>query len=106
MRKKLTHGFTREVTRGIPLCITQEELKSKKATIDTRGTSKEAFTEGYPKCTNLIEARIYDTNHVHYISMVSEELNWFVREKYCFNVYTGKFLKIEIPTHELHQQIQ
>ena len=79
MRKKLTHGVTRKGTRGIPPCVTQEELKSKKAYIETRGTSKEAVTEGYTKCTNLIEASIYDTTPIHYISMVSEDLKWILK---------------------------
>ena len=46
--------------------------------------------EGYPKRTNIIEDIIYDTKHVHYISMVSEELKWVVKQKECFNVETGK----------------
>ena len=42
--------------------------------------------EGDPKRTNIIEASMYDTMPVHYISMVSEELTWVVKEKQCFNV--------------------
>ena len=64
---------------GIPSRVTQEELKSKKAHIDTRGTSKEAVTEGDPKPNNLIEAIMYDTTPLHCISMVSEELKWVVK---------------------------
>ena len=91
--------------RGTPTSVTQEELKSKKAHIDNRGTSKEEVTEGDTKCTNLIEASMYDTTHVHYISMVSEELKWVVNEKECFNVETGP-VKKEITMHELHQKIK
>ena len=76
--------------RGIPSRVTQAELKSKKAHIDTRGASKEAVTEGDPKCINLIEASMYYTTPVHYIIMVSEYLKWVVKEKECFNVETGK----------------
>ena len=49
--------------------------------------------EGYPKRTNIIEDSIYDTTHVHYISMVSEYLKWVIKEKECFNLYTGEVLK-------------
>ena len=76
--------------RGIPPRITQEELKSKKAHIETRGTSKEAVTELDPKFANLIEASMYNTTPVHYISMVSEEFMWVVNQKDCFNFETGK----------------
>ena len=76
--------------RGIPPCVTQEELKSNKAHIDTRRTEKEAVPEGDPKCTNLIEDIMYDTTPVHYISIISEELKWFVKEKECFNSDIGK----------------
>ena len=58
--------------RGIPSRVTQEELKSKKAHIEIRGISKEAVTEGDPKRTNLVEASMYDTTPVHYISVFSE----------------------------------
>ena len=61
--------------------VTQEVLKSKKSQIDTRGTLKEAVMERGPKYTNFIEAGIYDTTPVQYISMVSEELKWVVKEK-------------------------
>ena len=74
--------------RGIPPCVTQEDLKSKKAHIETRGTEKEAVLEGNQKCTNLIEAIMYYTKPVHYISMVSEEMKWVVKYKECFNVDT------------------
>ena len=67
--------------RGIPPRVTQEELKSKKEQIDTKVISKEAVMEGGTKCTNRIEASIYDTTHIHYSSMVSEEFNWVVRDK-------------------------
>ena len=35
--------------RGIPSCIKQEDLKSKKAQIETRGAEKEAGMKGSPK---------------------------------------------------------
>ena len=57
--------------RGIPPRTTQDELNSKKAQIETRGTSKEAVMEGDPKHTNLIEACMHYTMPVHYIHMVS-----------------------------------
>ena len=59
---------------GIPPRVTQEELKSKKAHIEKKGTSKEAAMEGDPKRTNLIEDSIYYTTPAHYISMISENL--------------------------------
>ena len=74
--------------RGIHPRVTQQELNSKKAHIETRRTSKEAVMEGGPKRTNLIEASMYDTTPVHYISTVSEELNFVLKEKECFNIET------------------
>ena len=76
--------------RGIPESVTKQEFNSKKAPIDTRRTSKETVTEGYPKRTNIIKDSIYNTTPVHYISVVSEELKWVVKDKECFNAETGK----------------
>ena len=80
--------------RCILIHVTQQELDSKKAHIDNMGTSKEAVMEGYPKCTNLIDASMYDTMPVHCISMVSEEFKWVIKEKQCFNVEMGKVEKL------------
>ena len=79
----MTRGVTRKVMRDIPSCVTQEVLRSKKAYIETRGTAKEEVMEGDPKCTRLVEASIYYNKLVYYTSMVSEELNWVVKEKEC-----------------------
>ena len=67
--------------RGILTRVTKDELKSKKAQIETRVTSKEAVMEGYPKHTNLIEAIMYDTTTIQCIIMFSEELKWVVKDK-------------------------
>ena len=68
--------------RCIPPSITQDEFTSNKEHIETREKSKEEVLEGDPKCTNIIEASMYDIKPVQYISMVSGELKWFVKEKY------------------------
>ena len=46
--------------------------------------------EGDPKCTNLIEDSLYNTKHFHCIIIVSEDSNWAVKDKECFNVDKGK----------------
>ena len=68
----MTHGVTMKVMIGIPPCVTQDELNSKKPHIETRGTVKSEVPGGDPKCPNIIEASVYDTKPVHYTSMVSE----------------------------------
>ena len=65
-------------------------IEVKKPHSDIRGTEKEPVLEGDQKCINLIEASTYYTKPVHYISMVSEDLKWDVKEKDCFNVDMGK----------------
>ena len=64
------------------------ELKSNKAHIETRGTAKKEFMKRDTKITKLIEASVYRTKPIHYISMVSGELKWVVKEKECFNIDT------------------
>ena len=39
-----------------------------------------------PKVTKIIEASVYDTKNINYISMVSEYLEWSVKEKECLDV--------------------
>ena len=68
--KVLTNGVTRKVMRGILPCIKQEELKSKKSNIETRGTEKAEAMKGYTKITKIIGAILYGNKPVHYISMI------------------------------------
>ena len=82
MGKLLTCGVMKNVMRGIPSCIKQESLNPMKAQVDTRGKSKTLVLKGDPKLNNVIEDSVYDTNPFHYISMVSQEFNWVVKEKY------------------------
>ena len=61
----------KEGNKSHPAMHYRNEYNSKKAHIDTRRTSKEAFLEGNPKLPTF-EAIMYDNNPLHYISIVSE----------------------------------
>ena len=52
--------------------------------------AKEEVMEGYPKCPNLIAASVYNTKTFHYISTVSEQFEWVMKQKEFVNVKTGK----------------
>ena len=52
--------YEKRKERHPAICYTRG-IEVKKAQIDTRGTEKEVVLEGDPKCTNLIEASMYDT---------------------------------------------
>ena len=67
--------------RVILPCVTQEELNSSKAHIETGVTAMEAVLEVDTKCTNLIEDSMYDTKPVNYTSMVSEKLKLVIKYK-------------------------
>ena len=75
---------------GIPQCVTHERLNPEKAHIETMVPEKKAVMEGDTKFTNLIESSIYNNNHIYHISMVPEELKWFIKDNECFNVDAGK----------------
>ena len=102
--RKITDSFCyEERNERIPVMYFLNKLK--KAYIDTRGTQKSEVLKGGPKLTKLIEDIVYDTKTFHYVSIVSEELKWVLKEKDSFNVDTGK-VKNEIPMSELYQQMQ
>ena len=58
--------------------------------IDNRVTSKASVVGGGPTFPNLIEASLYDTNHIHNISMVTEELKWILKDEECLNFETDQ----------------
>lgn len=96
----LTHGVTRKAGRGIPKCVVQEEVKNNKdAERSARGTVRAAVLEGDKGCPNLIVASVYDTKPVHYLSMITEQIQWIEKETKVFNCDTDqlemmKFLRM------------
>ena len=48
-----------------------------------RGTVKESVLKGGPGCPNLVASSVYDTKAVHYLSMVSESVEWVKVEIMC-----------------------
>ena len=100
-RNIIFQGVTCKGMRGIPPSVLQVEQKSRKDQIKVRGNVKAALLEGDDACPNLVACSIYDTNPVHYLSMVCNKLKWVVMEKPCFNVETGmvetlRFLRMNI----------
>ena len=70
--KVLCHGVACKAGRGIPKCLLQDEEKNPVAQRAAGRTVKAAVLEGDLGCSNLIASSMYDTNPVHYLSMVSE----------------------------------
>ena len=98
-KKVLCHGVTRKGRRGIPESIKQVEVERRADQLKVRGTVKAAVLRGDPGCPNLVASSIYDTKPVHYLSMVTEELKWIIKEKIVYNIDTGtteilKFLRM------------
>jgi hypothetical protein len=98
-RKVLCHGVTRKAGRGIPACVLQEPVINPRLQKAVRGTVKAAVLEGDPGCPNLIASSVYDTKPVHYLSMVSDSIEWVVKEKNVYNIDTDevealKFLRL------------
>ncbi|GFH49623.1 hypothetical protein CTEN210_06099 [Chaetoceros tenuissimus] len=84
----LVHGVTRKSGRGIPECVFQREEIKRVDQLKVRGTVKAAVVMGDPGCPNLIASSVYDTKPVHYLSMVTEELKWIIKERSVYNVDT------------------
>jgi len=90
----LVHGVTRKWGRGIPDCVLQEEVKNQRAQIGVRGTVKAAKLVGDPECPHLVASSVYDTRPVHYLSMVSDSIEWVPKERKVFNVDTNYVEKL------------
>jgi hypothetical protein len=94
-KKPLVHGVTRKGMRGIPPCVQQEEVKKRTLLDSVRGTVKVAKLEGDPQCPCLIASSVYDTKPVHYLSMVTERVQWMNKTKDVYNVDTHRTEKME-----------
>ena len=88
-KKLMVHGVARKVMRGIPSSVIQDKVHNKKKLIEVRGTVKVAVLQGDKKCPNLVASIIYDTNPVHFLSMVCTEVKWISKMRQVYNVDTG-----------------
>ena len=82
--------LTIRVSHGLSPSFLQENLKSNKGNLESLDKKKAGVMKGDPKCPNLVVSIVYDTKHVHYLSMVSSDLKWAVTEKCVFNVDMGR----------------
>jgi hypothetical protein len=74
--------------RGLPQSIIQVAQTTRKASMAVRGTVKTAVLLGDLACPALLATSVYDTKPVHFLSMVSENIKWMVKERQVFNVDT------------------
>ena len=88
--KLLCHGVACKAGRFIPKCLIQDEEKNPVVEWAARGTVKADVLEGDPGCPNLIASSVYGTKPVHYLSMVSESVQWLEKGKMMHNIDTGK----------------
>ena len=76
--KYYTTAWLTSLVEALP---NQDEDKNPVAQRAARGTIKADILEGDPGCPNLITSSVYETNPVHYLSMVSESIQWGEKEK-------------------------
>eukprot|EP00957_Ditylum_brightwellii_P041759 3162387-Ditylum_brightwellii.AAC.1 len=80
-KKALCHGVTGKGCRSMPGCVQQEEQKSKADQRSACVTVKAAVLEGDTECPCLVASSVYDSKPVYYLSMVTHELKWVVKQK-------------------------
>ena len=68
----------------------QEVVNSKKALRDKRGTVKAAVLQGNTNCVDLVASSIYNTQPVHFLSLVCDTIKWVKKKKKVYNVDTGE----------------
>ena len=88
--KKVNHSVTIKGGCGISSCVQQEEMKTRTSVQKVWGTVKVAKLEGDPDCLCLVASCVYNTKLVHYLSIISNKIDFMVKEKYVFNVETNK----------------
>jgi hypothetical protein len=87
--------WTRKGGRGVPQLVCQEEVIKKSIEATVRGTVKAAVLEGDPDCPNLVAVSVYDTKPVHFISMVSECIEWITKSRKMWNKAVQALVSVE-----------
>ena len=79
--KILAQGTYRKGGRGLPNEVIQEVVNTKKALRDKQGTVKAAVLQGDTNFVNLVASSIYNTQPVHFLSMVCDTIKWVKKKK-------------------------
>jgi hypothetical protein len=90
----LLEGVARK-GRGVPQLVYQEEIQKKSIEATVRGTVKAAVLEGDADCPNLVAVSVYDTKPVHFISMVSECIEWITKSRKMWNKAVQALVSVE-----------
>lgn len=77
----MVHGVTRKGMRGTPVCVVQEEVKSKK--LEVRGNVKLDVLQGDPDCLNLIATSVHNIKPIHSLIIVCRELKMRYKGEDC-----------------------
>ena len=88
-KRVMVHGLVRKVIRVIPTVVKQKEVKNQKKQIQVRGTFKVEVLQGDKECPDLVASSIYNTKHVHFLSMVCTKINWVDKIRKVYNVDNG-----------------
>ena len=76
VEKKLLHGVDRKHGQGMPEEIIQQEVNSKRKQDEIKREVKVVVMKGDTTFTYVLACSICDTNPVHIISTVSDNVKW------------------------------
>jgi hypothetical protein len=79
----LIAGVTRKNGRDLPLHVIQEKAKNKGSQMAIHRRVKAAVLLGDKDCSKLVSVSVYDTEPVHFLSMVCESINGLKRAALC-----------------------
>ncbi len=81
----LCHGVARKSGRGVPMCVIQEEPKSKTQQDPMRRKTKAATLTIDPVIKDFVTISVYDTKPVYFLPMASTGLKWIEKREKNFD---------------------
>ena len=99
-QKVMTHGVTRCNGRGLPKCITQQEVTRKEDLQRQRGTLKVAQLVNDPACDGFLALSLYDQKPVYLLTNACNNVEWIKKERSCWHKEKGK--KVNVPYYRLN----
>ena len=93
-QKVMGHGVTRPSGRGVPKCVFQKEMTSKKDIAAVRHTLKVAVLKGDSVCKPLVCISIYDSKPVYLLSMACSEVKWIGKKRKVWNKELNRYVWI------------
>ena len=91
----MVQGVCQTDNRGLPKCVVQLVKTQNLDAVKVRGTTKTAVLKGGHLCENFIPVSVNNTEPVHFLSMMCDNMKWLQKTRKVYNKVAKKMVLVD-----------